>query len=164
MLCRGEGYGPPTGRVCKSFWYLTRKNSHQNKIHVNWHAQFRFWHVVWLVKKKNTPQLTLYKLKWHVRLGIWHWGGTLEENVDVNWHSFFVFENVTWHFGFEVEHQMKFVKHTHCTRSLKVEGCLLSNKQWLGGLWKAMPDLHISRIEGGLVYKVSARFHHKKIQ
>ena len=26
----------------------------------------------------------------------------------------FVFENIMWHFGFEVERQMKFVKHTHC--------------------------------------------------
>ena len=49
---------------------------------------FRFWHVVWLVKEKTTRQLTLYKLKWHVLLGIWHWGDILEENEDDNWHSF----------------------------------------------------------------------------
>ena len=75
-------------KVFVSFWYLTSKISHKNKMHVNWHAQCRFWHVVWLVKKKITRQMTLYKLKWHVLLGIWHWGDILEENVDVNWHSF----------------------------------------------------------------------------
>ena len=53
-------------------------------------------------------------MKWHVLRSMWHWGDIVEENVDVNWHTFiFVFENVTWHFGFEVERQMKFVKHTH---------------------------------------------------
>ena len=81
-------------KVFASFWYLTRKNSHKNKMHINWHVQFRFWHV----KKKTTHQLTLYKLKWHVVLGMWHWGDILEKNVHVNWHSFFIFENVMWHF------------------------------------------------------------------
>ena len=38
--------------------------------------------------KKNTFQLTLYKLKWHILLGMWHWGDILEANVGVNWHSF----------------------------------------------------------------------------
>ena len=41
------------------FWHLTLKNLHKIKLHVNWHLQFRFWHVVWLVKKKTTRQLTL---------------------------------------------------------------------------------------------------------
>ena len=40
-------------------------------------------------QKKTTRQLTLWKLKWHILLGMWHWGVILEENVDVNWHSFF---------------------------------------------------------------------------
>ena len=57
-------------------------------MHVNWHTQLRFWHLVLLVKKKTTCQLTLSKLKWHVLLGMWHWGDTLKKNVDVNWHSF----------------------------------------------------------------------------
>jgi hypothetical protein len=37
----------------------------------------------------------------------------LEDNVDVNWTFIFVFKNVTRHFGFEVEREMKFLKHTH---------------------------------------------------
>ena len=69
-------------------YLIVRKNSHKNKVHVNWQAQFRFWHVVTLVKKKITRQLILYKLKWHVLLGMWCWGDTLEQNVDANWHSF----------------------------------------------------------------------------
>ena len=70
-------------------WYAkTRTNL--DKVHVKWQARFRFWHVVTvtLVKKKTTRQLILYKLKWHVLLGMWCWGDTLEENVDANWHSF----------------------------------------------------------------------------
>ena len=39
-------------KVFASFWHSTRKNLHENKLHVNWHTQFRFWHAVWLVKKK----------------------------------------------------------------------------------------------------------------
>ena len=45
------------------------------------------------------------------------------KHVTLRWHCrrkcrcqltfIFVFENVTWHFGFEVERQIKFVKHTH---------------------------------------------------
>ena len=64
------------------------------KLHVNWHAQYSFLHVMRLVKKKPTCQLTLDKLTWHVLLTIWHWGDILEENVDVNWHSFMFFK--TW--------------------------------------------------------------------
>ena len=43
----------------------------------------------------------------------------------------FVFENVTRHFGFEVERQMKFVKHTHCSQhkmALGNDGGSLSSK------------------------------------
>ena len=75
-------------KVFASFWYSIDKNVHKNKMHVNWHAQFRFRHVVWLAKKETTRQLTLYKLKRHVLLDMWHWGDILEENVDVKWHSF----------------------------------------------------------------------------
>ena len=42
-------------------------------------------------------------LRWHLR----------EQNVDVDWYSFLFLETSTWHFGFEVECQMRFVKHTH---------------------------------------------------
>ena len=70
-------------------WHLTCKNLHKNKPRGTWHTRFRFWHVVWLVKeKKPTRQLIHWKLKWHDLLGMWHWGGILEEIVDVNWHSF----------------------------------------------------------------------------
>ena len=58
---------------------------HKNKMRVNWHTQSRFWHVMWVVKKKP----------------------------HINWH-FTQIENVTWHFGFEIERQMKFLKHTQC--------------------------------------------------
>ena len=47
-----------------------------------------------------------------------NWGDNLELNVYVNWHSFLFFENVTWHFGFEVERQMRFVKHTHLCKGI----------------------------------------------
>ena len=67
-------------------WYA--KTCTKIKMHVSWHARFRIWHVVWLVKKKVTLRLTLSKLKWHVLLGMWHWGNILEEDVDVKWHSF----------------------------------------------------------------------------
>ena len=40
-------------KVFASSWHLTRKNLHTNKMHVDWHAQLRFWHVVWLVKEKS---------------------------------------------------------------------------------------------------------------
>ena len=57
-------------------------------MHVNWHAQFRFRHVVWFARKKTTLQLTHYKVNWLVLLSMWHWGDIWEENVDVNRHSF----------------------------------------------------------------------------
>ena len=100
-----------------TFQYLTRKNSHTNKMHVNWHAHFRFWHVVWLVKEKTN--LTLYKLRMtRITRHVEHWGEILDENVSVTWHSFLFMENVMWHFGFEDERQMKFVKHTHWSQEL----------------------------------------------
>ena len=51
-------------------------------------GQFRFWHIVWLVKKKNHTSIDTLPidmtcttrhmtLRWHFR-----------KNVDVNWHSF----------------------------------------------------------------------------
>ena len=92
-------------KVFASFWHLTRNKLHENKMYINWHAQFRIWHVVWLVKDKITRQLTLSKLKWHVLLGIWHWSDVLEGKCRCQLTFHFVFENVTKHFGFEVECQ-----------------------------------------------------------
>ena len=82
------------------------KTLHKNKMHVHWHIQFRFWHVVWLVKKRKeknhtsieTLEIEMIGTTRHVTLR-WH----LKKNVDVN-----------WHFGFGVEHQIKFLKYTHC--------------------------------------------------
>ena len=43
--------------------------------------------------------------------------------------SIFSFKNVTWHFGFEVERQMKFVKHRHWkVASIHVTGSEIFNK------------------------------------
>jgi hypothetical protein len=42
---------------CKFFSFDTQKLA-QKKMHVNWHAHSRNWHVLWLVKKKITRQLT----------------------------------------------------------------------------------------------------------
>ena len=47
-------------KVIASFSLLTRKNSHKNKkMHVNWYAQFRSWHMQWFVKKKKR------RVNWH---------------------------------------------------------------------------------------------------
>ena len=54
------------------FWHaktLTKKKKNLQKKHIDWHTQFRSWHVLWLVKKKHTRQLTCKKLKGHVLLG-----------------------------------------------------------------------------------------------
>ena len=105
---------------CK-FWYLIRKKLAQ-KLNA-----YQFTHTIYILtcsvtcEENITRQLTLYKLRGHLLLGICCWGDILEDNVNVNWHSFFVFENVTWHFEFEVEHYMKFVKRTHCQQ----RSCLL---------------------------------------
>ena len=42
---------------CKFFSFDTQKLA-QKKMHINWHAQSRNWHVLWLVKKKTARQLT----------------------------------------------------------------------------------------------------------
>ena len=39
------------------FWHLTCQNLYRKR-YVNWYAQSRLWHIVWLVKKKATCQLT----------------------------------------------------------------------------------------------------------
>ena len=57
------------------------------KMHVDWQTQCRFWHVVWFVKKINTCQLTLYKLKWHAT-GCMTLRWYLRRNVDVDQNSF----------------------------------------------------------------------------
>ena len=53
---------------CKFFTFDTQKLV-QKTMHVNWHKQYRSWHVLWLVKKQITHQLTPYKMKWLVLLG-----------------------------------------------------------------------------------------------
>ena len=110
---------------CKFLTFDTRKLA-PKKLHVNRHTQFKIWHVVWLVKKKkytsiDTLIIEMICIPRHVTLE-WH----LDENVDVKWHSFFVSENVTRHFGFKVEHQMTFVKHTHTALNAALE----NNRQW----------------------------------
>ena len=88
--------GPGGGGVCifdkgfARFWHLAHQNLHKNKMHIILHVRFRYWHIVWLVKKKTTCQLTIYQSKWHVLLSMWHWGDNIEKNVDVNWHLIFV--------------------------------------------------------------------------
>ena len=37
-------------KFLQGFKHLTCKNLHKKKLDVNWHAQYKFWHVVWLVK------------------------------------------------------------------------------------------------------------------
>ena len=51
----------------------------QNELNVNWHAQFRFWHVVQLVKKKTHTsidmlEIEIIRITRHVTLR-WHFGG-----------------------------------------------------------------------------------------
>ena len=99
--------------VWQSFWHLTCKNLHKNKLHVTWQAQFRFWHVVWHGKKKTTRQFDTSKIEMscitrHVTLR-WHFRRRCRCQLTL----VFVSENDTWHFGLEVERQMKFVKHTN---------------------------------------------------
>ena len=69
------------------FTFDTRKLA--NKMHVNWHARLRIWHVVWLVREKK-PHVNWHfgKLKWHVRVR----GAIPKENVDVNWHYILFFK------------------------------------------------------------------------
>ena len=43
----------PNRKFFARFWWLTCKDSHNNKLHVNWHAQSRFWHVMWLGRVKT---------------------------------------------------------------------------------------------------------------
>ena len=95
-------------KVFASFWHLTSKNLHPKKAHVNWHAQCKFWHVVWLVKIQITSQLT--RTTKHVTLR-----EQFRRRRKCQLTFLFVFKNITWHFGTEVEHQMKFVKHV-CTK------------------------------------------------
>lgn len=64
------------------FWVYKRtcQSTHTHNLEIDMH--FDLW------RKKTMRQLTCWKLKWHVLLGMWHWGDILEENVDINWHYF----------------------------------------------------------------------------
>ena len=104
----------PSASVCifESFWYLTYKNLHKNEMHVNWHTRFRFWHVSVTCEEQNHSSIDTLQIE----------TTRTTRHVTSRWHfrrksrcqSTFIFalENVTWHFGFDVERQMKFVKHT----------------------------------------------------
>ena len=120
-------------KVFASFWHLTLKNLHKKQkcTSIDTH-DLEIWHVVWLVKKKTTCQLAHSKLKWHVLLGMWHWGDILNENVDRQLTITFVFEKVKWHFGFGVERQMKLVKHTHSAGDM-------SRRGWIGSRSEGLP-------------------------
>ena len=94
-------------KVFASFWHSTCKNLHKNKLHVYWHAQVRFCHGVWLVKKTTT--------------------------------------HVSWHLRFEVERQMKFVKHTQCQpRPGSVIRYCFPVASW-EGVWDIEWKQHLSR-------------------
>lgn len=60
------------------FRHVTPKNLHTKKMHINWYAQNRIWHVVWLVQRNPTSSDTLeieltritrhgVTLRWHLR-------------------------------------------------------------------------------------------------
>ena len=63
-------------KVFASFFHLTRKNLHKNKMHINWRTRFRIRQVLWLVKKKPHINWQFRRSKWHVLLGMmtlwWH--------------------------------------------------------------------------------------------
>ena len=62
----------------------------------------------------------------------------------------FVFENITWHFGFEVERQIKFLKHTHQLWGPKVElwSIVLISSGWT---WMHVKCASESTIEVSLI-------------
>lgn len=77
-----------------SLLYLTRKYSHKNKMHVNWHTRFIFWHVVWLAKKKNHTSIDTIKIGMthttrHVTSGRRF---RKKENCKCHWHSLLFFK------------------------------------------------------------------------
>ena len=44
---------------------------------------------------------------------MWHWWDSFKEIVDASWRSFLFLKTSSNTLDFEVERQMKFVKHTH---------------------------------------------------
>ena len=94
-------------------WHLTCKELAHKKMHINWQAQFRIWHVVLHVKKKNhmstdTLEIEMTYTTRHVTLK-WHSRRKCRCQSTFN----IVYESITWHFGFEVERQTRFVQRTH---------------------------------------------------
>ena len=61
-VCRSKGGLDGNVNVrqsfCKFFTFDTQKLVQIKKMHVKWHAQVRSWHELWLVKERNTCQLT----------------------------------------------------------------------------------------------------------
>ena len=124
-------------------------------MHVNWHTQFRFRHIVCLVKRKNhtstdTSQIETTRTTKHVT-SKWH---SKKITVDVNRHSFSCF----WHFGFEAERQMKYyAKHTHWLDLWKHSNLdrlcpKLSARHWHGDGWAGSATKEVSsRVLGGQV-------------
>jgi hypothetical protein len=90
-------------KVFASFWHLIRKNLHINKLYVNC--------VTCEEKKVNTSIHTLeIRMTCTTRHVTLRWPFRRKARFQLPF--IFVFENITWHFEFEVECEMKFVKHT----------------------------------------------------
>jgi hypothetical protein len=101
---------PPLLAVCvfykvfASFWCLTCKNLHINKLHVNF---------VTCEEKYNTSidilEIEIIRTSRHVTF---RW--SFRRKCRCQFKFIFVLGNIRWHFEFEVQSQMKFVKHTQC--------------------------------------------------
>jgi hypothetical protein len=104
----------------------TQKNLNKQRRSTDTH-DLKIWHIVWFIKEQNyvwidTLEIEIRRTTRYVTLR-WHFTRTCWCQSTF----IFVFENVTWHFGFEVEHPMRFVKHTNyltCYRNaLMYFGC-----------------------------------------
>ena len=100
-------------KVLASFLHLTCKNSHKIQVHVNWHTQFRFLTCSMTCEGNKHMSIDILQIEMtrttrHVTLR-WHLERKCRCQVTFNFKK----QNVTWQFGFEVERQMKIVKHTH---------------------------------------------------
>ena len=61
-----------------------QKLVHKKRMSMDMHTvEFDMYHDLW-----GGGEIASRNWKCHVLLGMWHWGGILEENVDVSWHSF----------------------------------------------------------------------------
>ena len=89
-------------------------------MHIDRHAQFITWHMVWLVKE-NYTSVALLEFEWHVLMGHvmsrWYF---IRKYILLNWQSIVFFYNITWHFGFEVKIKWNF-SNIH-TKSQSIPG------------------------------------------